>query len=241
MDNDLEYLMNEIKADQKPVRPKRRKKKRRRGSGLLVLFLFVLLIVVVAGGLGIWWLQRPERKLPGHWHRAVEYTQEANLAAKEWLMAAEGGAEIDLSTYMGTINIGTDLILGKDGSWSMTLDEASYEAAKQQAYTALEQAFEDLLIARMQSAGREIESREEAAAAIRDTIGMDCMEYLKTYGPELLMPLEEMKQQYNGSGSWRAEKSVLIRDNRGEAFLINTDLLVLSGQNGTEVYYRNAD
>ena len=35
MDNDLEYLMNEIKADQKPVRPKRRKKKRRKGVYLL--------------------------------------------------------------------------------------------------------------------------------------------------------------------------------------------------------------
>ena len=241
MDNDLEYLMNEIKSDQKPVKPKRRKKKRRRGNGLLVLFLFVLLLVVVAGGVGIWWLQRPERKLPGHWHRAIEYTQEANLAAKEWLMAAEGGAELDLSSYLGNITFDADLILGKDGSWSMTLDEVSYEQARKQAYTALELAFEDLLITRLQSAGREIESREEAAQAIRDTIGMDCMEYLQTYGPELLVPLEDMKQQYNGGGNWRAEKGVLLRDGRGEAFLINTDLLVLSGQNGTEVYYRNAD
>ena len=65
MDNDLEYLMNEIKADQKPVKPKRRRK-RRRGGAFLILFLFVFIIVLVAGGLLFWWMQRPERKLrPG--------------------------------------------------------------------------------------------------------------------------------------------------------------------------------
>lgn len=99
MDNDLEYLMNEIKADQKPVKPKRRRK-RRRGGAFLILFLFVFIIVLVAGGLLFWWMQRPERKLPGRWHRTVDHTQEATLAAKEWLMEAEGGREIDLTEYM---------------------------------------------------------------------------------------------------------------------------------------------
>lgn len=240
MDNDLKYLMEEIKADQKPVKPKRRKR-RRRGGALLILFLFVLLLVIVAGGLFYWWKSRPERKLPGHWHRTVDYASQAELAAKEWLMAAEGGSEIDLKGYMGSISVGMDLILAQDGSWSCTVDENSYRTAQQQVYTALEQAFEDLLIIRAQDAGREMASREEAAQSIEDTIGMSCQEYLKLYGPSMLPSLEEIKGEYEGSGDWKAESGVLLRNGSGEAFLINTDLLVLSGANGTEVYYRNAE
>ena len=119
--------------------------------------------------------------------------------------------------------------------------EESYNAAKQQAYTALENAFEDLLLIRAQTAGKDMATREEAAQSIEDTIGMTCLEYLANYGPELLPPLEEIQGQYNGSGSWKAENGVLLRDGRGEAFLINTDLLVLSGTDGTEVYYRDAE
>ena len=258
MDNDLEYLMNEIKADQKPVKPKRRRK-RRRGGAFLILFLFVFIIVLVAGGLLFWWMQRPERKLPGQWHRTVDYTQEATLAAKEWLMEAEGGREIDLTEYMGKVQIGVDLVLSEDGSWSSTVDEASYAEAKQQAYEALEQGLVELSGERLKksyltSAQNSNQERQKeiidmletiTPESIRETIenvtGMPCIEYLKTYGPELLPPLEEIQGQYNLNGSWKAENGVLLRDGKGEAFMINTDLLVLSGADGTEVYYRNAE
>ena len=240
MDNDLKYLMDEIKADQKPVKPKRRKRRRRSGA-FLILFLFVLILVLVAGGILFWWKSRPERKLPGGWHRTIDLAAEAGAAAKEWLMDAEGGRAIDMKTYMGSVTVGVDLTLAADGSWTCTVDENSYRMAEQQAYTALEQALEDLLLARAQEAGQEMTGREEAAQSIEDTIGMSCREYLRTYGPVLLPALEELRAEYEGSGDWKAESGVLLRNGSGEAFLINTDLLVLTGSDGTEVYYRNAE
>lgn len=239
MDNDLKYLMDEIRADQKPVKPKRKKKKRRRG-GFLTLFLIVLLMVVIAGGALFWWIGRPERKLPGHWQRNVDFTASGRMYAREWLMAAEGGADYDPAAYIPELSVTVELVLGEDGTWSGRVDEDSYNEAVQKAYRGLEDSFEDLLITRVQASGREMESREEAAQSIAETIGMSCAEYLRTYGPKLLPDLEELQAQYNGSGSWSAEKGVLLRDGSGEAYLINTDLLVLSGTEGTEVYYRNA-
>ncbi len=241
MDNDLKYLMDEIKADQKPSKPKRKKKKKRKGQAGLILFLFVLILALVAGGLGIWWLSRPERKLPGRWHREIDYTADCTLAAKEWLLGAEGGGDIDLPTYIGRVSVGMDLVLSKDGSWQCSVDENSYNAATEQVYQALELAFEDLLIQRVNDSGREMSTREEAAQSILDTIDMSCNEYLRSYGPALLPTMEEIKAQYEGNGAWHAEKGVLMRDTKGQAFLINTDLLVLSGTDGTEVYYRNAE
>lgn len=241
MDNDLQYLMDEIKSDQKPVKPKRKKKKKRKGGARLILFLFVVLLVVMAGGVFVWWMNRPERKLPGSWHRSIDYTAEVKLAAKEWLMSAEGGDEIDLQNYLGNISVGMDLTLSKDGTWSCTIDENSYQAAQDKAYQALEEAFEDLLIQRVTNSGREMTTREEAAQSVLEAIDMTCGEYLRTYGPALLPEAESIRTQYAGSGQWRAESGVLLRDGNGMAFLINTDLLVLSGANGTEVYYRNAE
>ena len=46
MDNDLEYLMNEIKADQKPVKPKRRRKRRRGGAFLILVGLGILYFAI---------------------------------------------------------------------------------------------------------------------------------------------------------------------------------------------------
>ena len=113
--------------------------------------------------------------------------------------------------------------------------------AEENAYLGLEYALEDLLLLRMQAEGQDVASREEAAQCIGETLGISCSEYLKEYGPELLPPYEELQGAIEENGRWHEEKGVLFRNEKGAAYVAGKDLLVLSGVEGTEVYYRYED
>jgi len=210
---------------------------KKRSSAPLIVILLLVLATVIAGGIFFFLMQKPERKLPGVWRAEIDLTESVRAEAESWLAAAESGDRISIRETMGEIRVGVILTLNADGSWSQSVDTASYEEASDAAYAALSEGLRELLLLRIEAAGREAGSAEEAEALIAETIGMSTEEYLRTYGPALLPPEEEFRSAYEGGGTYTAEGNVLQRDET-EEYLVSEDMLVITGGGETQVYHR---
>ncbi|MDE7250486.1 MAG: hypothetical protein K2N82_11535, partial [Lachnospiraceae bacterium] len=159
-----------------------------------------------------------DRELAGEWTANLDMTQQAAVKALSWLQDIEA-VDIsleDMEAYMQDLNIQVDLTLEQTdrfkGTFHCNVLPESYDVCNQAAYEAFAMAFQELLAERLQMAGYTTSTdRESMEALVTETFGMSTVSYLMSYGPALLPSLEDLQEQYDGSGIYEATEDILTR------------------------------
>ncbi len=217
------------------------KEKKSRGHKLIVLLLLfvILLLSAISCALSLRLYKRSDPSLAGHWQMELMLTDSASARAKLWLNAAALGDQVDVEACMPKLTAHVDLYLNNDGSWSRRLDGASLDEAREKAESALGNALRELARLRVVNTGRPVGTDAELDARLAAAAGMPLERYLAEYGPRLLPAADELRAQYDGSGSYQIEGVHIRFDGLdGARYLADDALLVLEFTDRTEVYRR---
>lgn len=217
------------------------KEKKSRGHKLIVLLLLfvILLLSAISCALSLRLYKRSDPSLAGHWQMELMLTDSASARAKLWLNAAALGDQVDVEACMPKLTAHVDLYLNNDGSWSRSLDGASLDEAREKAESALGNALRELARLRVVNTGRPVGTDAELDARLAAAAGMPLERYLAEYGPRLLPAADELRAQYDGSGSYQIEGVHIRFDGLdGARYLADDALLVLEFTDRTEVYRR---
>ena len=215
-------------------------KSRGRGYRLVVLLLLAvcLALAAISCALALRLYARTDPKLVGSWRMRVDLTESARMRANTWLREAELGDRVDAGDALPRLEASVLLTLDQNGVWTRRVEETSYEAALAQAENALAVTLRELLILRIADAGREAGNAERAEARIQNALGMSTERWLSSWGPALLPSLTELRARWDGSGGFEIEGHTLRLNGGTARYLADERLLVLDGEDGTEVYER---
>lgn len=180
-----------------------------------------------------------EKNLSGTWTAKLDMTEQAAVTALSWLQDIEGVSVSieDMRAYMQGLNIALQLTLEQtvrsEGNFQCRISPESYDACCQAAYEAFAAAFQDLLIQRLHMAGYTGSTDKEAVEAlVTQAFGTSTISYLINYGPNLLPSLEELQEQYDGSGTYKALDGILTRQfAEDQAALTKTEDYIREGPN----------
>ena len=217
------------------------KEKKSRGHKLIVLLLLfvILLLSAISCALSLRLYKRSDPSLAGHWQMELMLTDSASARAKLWLNAAALGDQVDVEACMPKLTAHVDLYLNNNGSSSRRLDGASMTEAREKAESALGNALRELARLRVVNTGRPVGTDAELDARLAAAAGMPLERYLADYGPRLLPAADELRAQYDGSGSYQIEGVHIRFDGLdGARYLADDALLVLEFTDRTEVYRR---
>lgn len=185
----------------------------------IVLTLLILSLSVSTAFLAYLHFFAPgDRDLSGEWTAELDMTEQAAVTALGWLqdMEAVSVSLEDLEFYMQDLSIQVDLSLEQtdrfEGTFHCNILPESYDACNQAAYESFAIVFRKLLAERIHMAGYTGSTDEESIEAlVTETFGMSTVAYLKTCGPALLPPLEELQAGYDGSGTYGTAEGILTR------------------------------
>ena len=215
-----------------------------RNSVLTILFLFLVTSTVLLAYLHFF--ASDDKNPSGEWTAKLDMTQQSAVTALGWLQGIEAVTISleDMETYMQDLTIEVHLAFEQTahsgGTFYCNVLPESYDACNQAAYEAFAKAFEDLLIERLCMAGYTGDTdKQTIEALVTETFGMSTVSYLKSCGPELLPPLEDLQDQYDGSGTYKAAGGILTRQfdggetaaTRMEYYIRKDSSLILSGEN----------
>lgn len=205
---------------------------------LLILILSISTVVLAC----LYFFRSDQGTLSGEWTAELDLTQQAAVKAYLWLQDIEAVSVSleDVESHMGklTVQIGLDLEAAKDleGAFRCSIRPESYDACEQAAYEAFAAVFRELLKERLRLAGYEGGTDEEdLEALVTETFGLSTVSYLMTCGPALLPSLEDLRSQYDGSGTYGAAEGILTWQYddgtiRTENYVWEDASLVLSGE-----------
>ena len=158
------------------------------------------------------------RSLSGEWTAELDLTEQAVVAAFIWLQDIEAVSVSpeDVESRMQKLTIQVDLNLeataGSEGVFCCSILPESYTVCEQAAYEAFAAVFRELLAERLRMAGYTGGTdKEDLEALVIETFGMPTVSYLMTCGPALLPSLEDLQEQYDGSGTYEAVEGILTR------------------------------
>lgn len=159
-----------------------------------------------------------EENLSGEWITNLDMTERTKVIALSWLQDIEGVSISleDMDSYMQDLTIQVNLKLEQTthsgGDFYCNVLPESYDACNQAAYEAFAAVFQMLLGERLRMAGYTGSTDKEAMdALVIETFGMPAVSYLMSCGPALLPSLEELQDQYDGSGTYEAAEGILTR------------------------------
>lgn len=159
-----------------------------------------------------------EKNLSGTWTARLDMTEQTAVAALSWLQDIEGVSISieDMRAAMQGLNIELQLSFEQttrsEGNFQCRISPESYDACCQAAYEAFAAAFQNLVIQRLHMAGYTGSTDKEAVEAlVTQAFGTSTLSYLINYGPNLLPSLEELQDQYDGSGTYKAIDGTLTR------------------------------
>lgn len=202
---------------------------------LIPIIVFIALAGLLFGGLFVYkkFIYK-DTAFIGKWTRQVDVTDFTTDIMDIWLDDALVG---DLAEYGDErIVISINLTINANGSWSESVDEASYAAAQAQALKVAAAGLTSFLEKRLASAEVNPESiGKSVEELVQEAIGMSAEEYIAGYGPELLPSLEDLNKAYSHSGDYKVEKGVLARTGLGtetvyEIYSVQDDFLLISGK-----------
>lgn len=188
-----------------------------------------------------------EKELSGEWTTNLDMTEHAAVTALDWLQDIEAVSVSleDMESYMHGLTVQVNLTIEQtgrgEGTFKCNVSPESYEVCNQAAYEAFAMAFQDLLAERLSMAGYTGGTdKESVETLVNETFGMSTISYLMDYGPGLLPSLEDLQDEYDGSGTYKAEEDILTRefDNGGsvttkaEYYIRKDSTLILSGESG---------
>lgn len=214
--------------------------------------IFVLLLLTLGASTALLtylhFFAADDKNLSGEWTAQLDMTEQAAVAAFGWLQDIEA-ASVSLEqveSYMQDMTIQVNLILEQTdrsgGTFRCNILPESYEACSQAAYEAFATVFRELLADRLRMAGY-TGSTDEAGVEelVTETFGMSTVAYLMACGPALLPSLEELQAGYDGSGTYKADGSILTRqfdaggsaDVRAQRCVRQGDCLILFEETGS--------
>ncbi|MDE6363994.1 MAG: hypothetical protein K2L86_06975 [Lachnospiraceae bacterium] len=209
---------------------------------LAVLFPALLLSTVLLAYLHFF--APGDNNLSGKWTAALDMTDQAAVTAFSWLQEIEGISvsmqEVEAS--MGDLTIEVNMIFEETarskGTFESRVTPESYETCSQAAYEAFAVMFREAVSERLQMAGYDGRTDQEAVEAlVTETFGMSTVSYLMSSVPKLLPSLEELQAQYDGSGTYQTAEGTLTRQfDGGEAaakaeYYVRKDAsLILTGE-----------
>ncbi len=219
-------------------------KNERSGAGrghklvVLLLLLVVFLLAAISCALALRVYKGPNTSPVGRWRMYVDLTETARARANGWLQRAELGERVDASDALPPIRVGVLLELTRDGGWRREVEENSLEAAEKEAENALAAALRELLLLRIADAGRAAGTPEDAETRFQKAIGMSSAQYLESYGPRLLPTPDELRESYEGSGSYEIDGQRMRIDGQPVRCIVDDGVMALVREEKTEVYER---
>lgn len=219
-------------------------KNERSGAGrghklvVLLLLLVVFLLAAISCALALRIYKGPNTSPVGRWRMYVDLTETARARANGWLQRAELGERVDASDALPPIRVGVLLELTPDGGWRREVEENSLEAAEKEAENALAAALRELLLLRIADAGRAAGTPEDAETRFQKAIGMSSVQYLESYGPRLLPTPDELRESYEGSGSYEIDGQRMRIDGQPVRCIVDDGVMALVREEKTEVYER---
>lgn len=219
-------------------------KNERSGAGrghklvVLLLLLVVFLLAAISCALALRVYKGPNTSPAGRWRLYVDLTETARARANGWLQRAELGERVDAADRLPPIRVGVLLELTPDGGWRREVEESSLEAAEKEAENALAAALRELLLLRFADAGRAAGTPEDAEMRFQKAIGMSSLQYLESYGPRLLPTLDQLRESYEGSGSYEIDGQRMRIDGQPVRCIVDDGVMALVREEKTEVYER---
>lgn len=219
-------------------------KNERSGAGrghklvVLLLLLVVFLLAAISCALALRIYKGPNTSPVGRWRMYVDLTETARVRANGWLQRAELGERVDAADALPPIRVGVLLELTPDGGWRREVEENSLEAAEKEAEDALAAALRELLLLRIADAGRAAGTPEDAETRFQKAIGMSSAQYLESYGPRLLPTPDELRESYEGSGSYEIDGQRMRIDGQPVRCIVDDGVMALVREEKTEVYER---
>lgn len=187
-------------------------------KNVIVAILLITLGVSTAFLTYLHFFAEDDRDLSGEWSANLDMTEQAAVAALDWLRDIEAVSisPEEMGEYMQGLTIQVNIAFEETdrsaGTFDCNVVPESYAACRQAAYAAFALAFQDMLAERLRMAGYEGSTdREAVEALVTETFGMSTVSYLMSYGPELLPSFEELQAQYGGSGTYEAAEETLTR------------------------------
>ena len=200
-----------------------------KNSVLIGLFLFLITFTALLTYL--YFFASDDKDLSGNWTAKLDMTKQSAVTALSWLQDIEAVSISleDMEDYMQGLTIEVNLTLeqtaNSEGTFHCNILPESYDACNQAAYEAFAAAFEELLIERLRMAGYTGNTdKETIEELVTETFGMSTVSYLKSCGPRLLPPLEDLQDQYEGSGTYKTAEGILTRQfDDGQAVTTKTE------------------
>ena len=200
-----------------------------KNSVLIGLFLFLITFTALLTYLHFF--ASDDKDLSGNWTAKLDMTKQSAVTALSWLQDIEAVSISleDMEDYMQGLTIEVNLTLeqtaNSEGTFHCNILPESYDACNQAAYEAFAAAFEELLIERLRMAGYTGNTdKETIEELVTETFGMSTVSYLKSCGPRLLPPLEDLQDQYEGSGTYKTAEGILTRQfDDGQAVTTKTE------------------
>ena len=217
--------------------------KRRTNRGQRALVILLMCVTLAMAGLccalALTLYRREDPTLIGTWRMQLDLRETARARGNAWLQNAKLGERVDLGDTLPALTVPVELELRQDGSWSRTVNTEAFEKTESAAEKALADALRELLRLRIEEMGRPAVTPAEAEEQIQNALGLTAEEYLAARGPALLPGEAELRARFDGSGSYLVEGAVIRFDGaRTAQYLTDDTLLVLSFDDGTEVYTR---
>lgn len=217
------------------------KRRTNRAQRVLVILLMCVTLAMagLACALALKLYRREDPTLIGTWRMQLDLRETARARGNAWLQNAKLGERVDLGDTLPALTVPVELELRQDGSWSRTVNTEAFEKTESAAEKALADALRELLRLRIEEMGRPAVTPAEAEEQIQNALGLTAEEYLAARGPALLPGEAELRARFDGSGSYLVEGAVIRFDGaRTAQYLTDDTLLVLSFDDGTEVYTR---
>ena len=187
-------------------------------KNVIVTLLLLSLSVSTAFLVYLHFFASGEEKLSGEWTADLDMSEQAAVTAFIWLQDIEAVSVSleDVESRMQGLTIRVNLTLEQisrtEGTFQCSISPESYDACRKAAYEAFAAAFQDLLIERLHMADYAGSTdRDSIEALVTETFGMSTVEYLMSCGPALLPSLEELQDEYDGSGTYEVSEGILTR------------------------------
>lgn len=184
----------------------------------VILFIFLVLGTATAFLTYLHFFAPEDSDLSGQWTAEVDMSQQAAVAAYNWLQDIEAvsfsleEAEAYMQGLTVQVNMTMEQTERSKGRFSCSVIQDSYDACSRAAYEAFARAFLQLLGERLCMAdyagGTD---RDAVEALVAETFGMSTVSYLMSYGPALLPSFEELQALYGGAGAYGAAGGILVR------------------------------
>jgi len=214
---------------------RKRRRKRRIAAFFMTLILFLLIGIVVAGI--IYYIKGHQKnKLSGSWEYRINYSDYIKCSVDDWL--DEKSEEVAGFTPVSVI-----LTINDDGTYSVNVDESSYRACEKEANAYLESRFNELVSDELLLAGYMGTDNVGSVSdsLVKDTLGGNLADYLKTYDITFLPSYEELATIHTeGSYSYDRKNSIIeFTDSEGivsrEKISLTENVMVLTGDGDKKI------